>query len=154
MRIEPHLQTLIDFLLSNFKLGHPPPRTPLKRQTRVAKASTSPLYSSFWLIDADVFQQVVSYFETITSHFLSLLSHGSIDPSIEQSIASDVISTVVAIVDAMQAKHEEKIFALREIIKRSLLLKESPFLIPLLSPVATLKVHPGGNSLLKTTTKR
>ena len=120
----------------------------------MAKASTSPLYSSFWLTDTNAFQQAVSCFETIISHFPSPPSHSFIDPSVKQSIASAVTSTVIVAVDAMQAKHEEEIFALREIIKKFLLLRKSPSAIPSPSPVATPKTHPGANFFPKTTTKR
>lgn len=76
------------------------------------------------------------------------------NPSIKQLIASVVTSAVAATVNAMQAKHEEEMFALREMIKKSLLLRESLSPIPPSSPVATLKAHPSTNSLSKTITKR
>ena len=45
-------------------------------------------------------------------------------------------------------------FALREIIEKSLLLRESPSAIPPLYPDATSKAHLSANSLPKTTTER
>ena len=83
LRIKPHLQTLIDFLLSNFELGHPPPRTPPKRRTRVAEASISPFYSSSWLTNNDAFQWGVSRFETIILHFSSPPFQSFMDPAVE-----------------------------------------------------------------------
>ena len=47
------------------------------------------------------------------------------DPPVEQSIASAVTSAVTAAVDAIQAKRKEEMLALREMIKKSLLFKDS-----------------------------
>ena len=71
------------------------------------------------------------------------------DSSVEQSIASAVTSAVAVAVGAMQAKHEEEMFSLREMIKKFLLLKESPSAIP-----PTPETHPSADSLPKTTTER
>lgn len=76
------------------------------------------------------------------------------DPTVKQSIASTVTSAVTVAIDVIQAKHKEEMLALQEMIKKSLLLKESPSAIPLPDPDATLKAHPGANSLPKTSTKR
>ena len=54
----------------------------------------------------------------------------------------------------MQAKHKEEIFALQEMIEKSLLLKEFLSAIPPPSPVAIPKAHPGADFLPKTTTER
>ncbi len=76
------------------------------------------------------------------------------DPSVEQSIASAVTSAVAIAVDGMQAKHEEEMFSLREMIEKSLLLKESPSTISPPSPVTTPKTHSSADSLPRTTTER
>ena len=76
------------------------------------------------------------------------------DPSVKQLIASAVTSAVRVAVDAMQAEHKEEMFALREMIKKSLLLRESLSAILPPSPVATPKTHPGVNLLPKTTIER
>lgn len=47
------------------------------------------------------------------------------DPAVEQSIANAVTSAVTVAVDTIQAKHEEEMLALREMIKKSLLFKDS-----------------------------
>lgn len=73
---------------------------------------------------------------------------------VKESIISVVTSAITATVDTMQAKHKEKMFALREIIEKSLLLRKSPFPIPLPSLIATPKAYPGANSLSKTTRKK
>ena len=152
LRIKPHLQTLVNFLLSNFELEHPPPRTPPKRQTRVAEASISSFYSISRLTDNDAFQQGISRLETITSHFPSLAPpQSSMDPAVEQSIASAVTSAVTAAIDAIQAKHKEEILALREIIKKSLLLKDSAFSTPPPDLDASSKLFPPADLPSKST---
>ena len=141
--IKPHLQTLIDFLLSNFELEHLPSCTPPKQLTRVAEALISPFYSSSWLTDNDAFQQGVSCLETITLHFPSLAPlQSSMDPAVEQSIASAVTSAITAAVDAIQAKHEEEMLALQEMIEKSLLLKNSASFTPPPDLNASSKLSP------------
>lgn len=154
MCIKFQLQTLIDFLLFNFELGHPPPRTPLKRQTRVTEALISPFYSSSWLTDINAFQQGVSYFKTTTLHFPSPPFQSSIDLAVKQSIASAITSAIIVAVDAIQAKHEEEMLALQTIIAKSLLLKEFLSAVPPPNLVATPKVHPSADSLPKTIRER
>lgn len=75
-------------------------------------------------------------------------------PVVEQLIVSAIISTVNAAVDAIQTKHKKEMLALWEIIKKSLLLRESPSTILPLNPAATPKAHPGADSLSKTITER
>lgn len=75
------------------------------------------------------------------------------DLLIKQSIASAVISAVVVAVNVIQTKHKKEIFALQEIIKKSLFLKESPSSIPSFSPITTLKIYSSANFLSKTTTE-
>lgn len=58
-------------------------------------------------------------------------------------------STVVTAVANIQAMHKSEMLSLREMIKKSLLLRKSP---P--DPDTTLKAHPGANFLSKTITER
>lgn len=76
------------------------------------------------------------------------------DPLVKQSVANAVTFSIAAAVYTMQAKHEEEIFTLREMIEKSLLLSKSPSPIPPPSPIATFKAHPDANSLPKTTIER
>ena len=46
------------------------------------------------------------------------------DPTVEQSIVSTVTSAIAAAVDVIQTKHKEEMLALREMIEKSLLLRE------------------------------
>ncbi len=47
------------------------------------------------------------------------------DPAVKQSITNAVTSAVTAAIGTIQAKHEEEMLALREMIEKSLLLKDS-----------------------------
>lgn len=58
-------------------------------------------------------------------------------------------SAVVTAIANIQAKHNSEIFSLQEMIKKFLLLRESP---P--DPNATPKAYSGADSLPKTTTER
>lgn len=131
-----------------------PPRTLPKRWTRVAGASISLFYSSSWLTNNDVFQQGVSRFEIIALHFPFLSFQSFMDPAIKQSITSAVTSAVIAAVDAIQAKHKEEMLALREMIKKSLLLRDSSSSTLPSNPDAAPKVHPATDSLPKPSTER
>lgn len=73
---------------------------------------------------------------------------------VKQSIASAIKSAVTAVVDAIQTKHKEEMLALRKMIKKSLLLRESSSTIPLLNLIAIPKAHPSADFLSKITTKR
>lgn len=63
-------------------------------------------------------------------------------------------SAVATAVAAIKAKYNNKMLSLQEMIEKSLLLKEFSSTTPPPNLHATPKVLPGGNSLLKTTTKR
>ena len=76
------------------------------------------------------------------------------DPAVKQLIANTITSAVTAAIKAIQAKHEEEILVLREIIEKSLLLRESLSAILPPDPDATPKANPGANSLPKITTER
>ena len=76
------------------------------------------------------------------------------DSSLQQSISNAVSSAVAAAVAAMQAKHENEMLSLREMIEKSLLLRESPSSTPPPDPDATPKALPAGDSLPKASTER
>ncbi len=57
-------------------------------------------------------------------------------------------------VAAIQAKHNNKMFSLQEMIKKSLFLSESPSATPSLNSNTTPIALSGGDSLLKTITER
>ena len=64
-------------------------------------------------------------------------------------MTSAVLSAVAIAIASIQAKHENKMLSLREMIKKSLLLKESPSATPSLNLDATLKSLLAGDSLPK-----
>ena len=64
------------------------------------------------------------------------------DPMVEQSIASAVTSAIAAAVDAIQTKHKEEMLALREMIEKYLLLKDSASSTPPFDPNASSKALP------------
>lgn len=68
---------------------------------------------------------------------------------IQQSITSVVISAIAKAVAAIQAKHEDKILTFCEIIRKSLLLKNSPSAMPSLNPNASAKASTLSNAFLK-----
>lgn len=76
------------------------------------------------------------------------------DSSLQQPIISVVTFAIVTVVAAIQAKQKSEMFSLREMIKKSLLLKEFSSATPSSDPEATPKAYPGANSLSKTITKR
>lgn len=76
------------------------------------------------------------------------------DFSLQQSITNTVTFAVVIAVAAIQVKHKGNIFSLREMIEKSLLLRESSFANLPPDPNATPKVHLGANIFLKTSTER
>lgn len=57
-------------------------------------------------------------------------------------------------VAAMKAKYKSKMLFLREMLGKYLLLREFSFATPPLNLDATLIIHPGIDTLPKTTTKR
>lgn len=76
------------------------------------------------------------------------------NPSFKQSIASVVMSAVATTISTVQAKHNDKILFLHEMIEKSLLPRDFSFATLLPDPNTTTKVSPPTNSLLKTSTKR
>ena len=73
------------------------------------------------------------------------------DLAVEQSIASAVTSAVTAAVDAIQAKHKEEMLALREMIEKSLLLKDSASSTSPPDLNASSKLSPPADLTLKST---
>ena len=136
------MQTFVDSLVSSFLLE---PTLP-KRRTRTAKEA-SPSYDPSWLTDVDKFSAAVSRFEKITANSEIM------DSSLQQSITSAVASAVATAVSSIQAKHESEMLSLREMIEKSLLLRESPSATPPPDPNATPKVFPSGDSLPKASTE-
>ncbi len=76
------------------------------------------------------------------------------DFSLQQSIANAVTSAVATAVASIQTKHESEMLSLREMIEKSLLLRDSPSATPPPDPDATPKSPPGGDLLLKVSTER
>lgn len=76
------------------------------------------------------------------------------DFSLQQSIKSAVTSAVAIVVAVIQTKYENEILFLQEMIKKSLLLRNSPSVTPFLNLDTTLKPYLGANFLSKTTTER
>ena len=99
-------------------------------------------------MDADKFPEAVSRFEEITANSKIM------DSSLQQSITSAVSSAVATAVASIQAKHESEMLSLREMIEKSLLLRESPSSTPPPDPNATQKSLPAGDSLQKASTER
>lgn len=77
-----------------------------------------------------------------------------IDSSFQQSITSAVLSTVTTAIAIVKTKHKNKMLSLQEIIKKSLLLRESFFTTPPPDSDATPKALLGGDSLLKVLIER
>ena len=73
------------------------------------------------------------------------------DPAVKQSIASAVTSAVTAAIDAIQAKHKEEMLALREMIEKSLLLKDSASSTPPPDLNASSKLSPPAHFPSKST---
>lgn len=76
------------------------------------------------------------------------------NPTVKQSITNAIRSVIAAGVDAIQTKQKEEMLALREIIEKSLLLRD--FFFSTLPPNlnATLKAHLAINSLPKVSIER
>lgn len=105
-----------------------------KRKIRIATFASSHFYNSFWLTNADKFAKVVAYFEKIIANSQIL------DSELQQSITSAVTSAVITPVAAIQAKHKNEMFFLQEMIKKSLLLKKSPFATSLSISTSTRQI--------------
>ena len=76
------------------------------------------------------------------------------DFSLQHSIINAVLSAIVTAVTAIQAKHENEMLSLWEMIEKSLLLKESLSAAPPPDLNATSKALPDGDSLPKASTER
>lgn len=118
-----------------------------KRCTRAARGP-SPFYDSSWLTNIDKFPAAVSRFNEILADFQV------IDSSLQQFITTAVVSAVVTAIASIQTNHESKMLSLREMIEKSLLLRNSPSTTLTPDPDTALKVYPGANPLPKSTTKR
>lgn len=96
-----------------------------KRQTRATRAirDTLLLYNigllNSYLETIILFQEFISYMSSLTKNL-----------SIKYFISNTVTFAVVATMTSIQMIHKEKILTLQEIIKKSLLLRESVFFIP------------------------
>lgn len=73
--------------------------------------------------------------------------------SLQQSIISTVTSAVVTAVAFIQAKDDNKMVSVQEIVKKSRLVRESLSATPPSDHDATSKVNLGNNSVPKTITK-
>ena len=137
------LQAFLDSLVPLLLLE---PAVP-KRCIRTAREPL-PSYDLFWFTDADKFPATVSCFEKIT------VNSQIMDSSFQQSITSAVASAVATAVASIQAKHKSDILSLREMIKKSLLLRQSLSAIPSSDPDAIPKAFSGGDPLPKASTER
>lgn len=72
------------------------------------------------------------------------------DSSLQQLITSAVTSVIAIAIASIQAKHDSEMLSLREMIEKSLLLRESPFATPLPNLDAAPKAHPVIDALPKT----
>ena len=146
-RIESTLQELVDRVAATKPINLP--RLDVrKRKTRAASSASSRFYDLSWLINTDKFPEAVARFVEIIAD-----SH-SMNSSLQQSIASAVTSTVATAVASLQAKHESEMLSLREMIEKSLLLRDSPSATPPPDPDTAPKAHPGADPLPKSTTER
>lgn len=118
-----------------------------KHCTRTAR-ELLPSYNSSWLTDPDKFPGAVSRFKEI------IASSQVIDAFFQQSITSAVLFAIATALAAIEAKYKDEILSLWEMIKKSLLLRESLSKTSSPDPDATPKTLPGSDSLPKTTTER
>ena len=141
------LQELVNRVAATESIN--PPRLDIpKRKTRTALCASSRFYNSSWLINTDKFSEAVACFAEI------IADYHTIDSSLQQSIASAVTFVVTTMVASIQAKHESEMLSLREIIEKSLLLRDSASATPPPDPDAAPKVRPGANPLPKSKTER
>ena len=138
-RINPGLRAFVDSLVPPLFLE---PALP-KRRTRTTR-ELLPSYNPSWLIDKDKFPAEVSRFKAITAP-------PAIDPTIQQLIFSAVTSAIAAAMAFAQAKHEEDMLVLREMIKNALLFRESGSSIPPSNPNASSKLAPPADLPTKST---
>ena len=119
-----------------------------KRKTRVASSASSRFYDLSWLTNTDKFPEAVACFAEI------IADSRAMDSFLQQSIASAITFAVATAVISIQAKHESEMLFLREMIKKSLLLRDSLSATPPPNPDATPKAPPGGDFLPKVSTER
>lgn len=127
---------------------NPPCLNVSKRKTRAALSTFSHFYDSRSLTNTDKFSDAIARFVKIIAD-----SH-TIDSSLQQSIASAVTSAIATAVTFIQPKHERKLLFLQEMIKKSLLLRDSSFANPFSNPDAAPKAYPSADPLPKSITKR
>lgn len=93
-------------------------------------------YDVAWLINTNFYLDAVSLFQELTSGiFLP-----AIDLAVQHLISSAVTSAVAAAMASAQTKHKEKMLALRKMIEKTLLLRESGSSTPPLDPNASSKL--------------
>ena len=144
--IDSTLQRLVERVAATNPLSSPLLEAP-KRKTRAEASASSRFYNPFWLTDTDKFPAAVARFKEIIANSQMMNS------SLQQSITSAVTSAVTTAVAAVQAKHENKMLALREMIEKYLVLRESPSANLPLDPNASPKALLAANSLSKATEK-
>lgn len=119
-----------------------------KKKIRITAFASSRFYDSSYLIDGDKFPATISRFKEMTANFQGM------DLSLQQLITKAVIFAVATAVVTIQGKHKSEMLFLREMIMKSLLLRNSPSTNSPPNPNASPKAHLGTDSLSKTTTKR
>lgn len=82
------------------------------------------------------------------------LPTADINPTVKQLIATAVTSAITAVIDVIDLKHKEQMLVLREMIKKSLLLRDFFSSNPSSNPDVAPKAHPATDSLSKASTKR
>ena len=142
--IDSTLQRLVERVAASNLLSSPLLEAP-KRKARAVASVSSRFYDPFWLMDTDKFPATVAHFEEIITNSQMM------DSSLQQSIISAVTSAVATAVAAIQAKHENEMLALRKMIEKSLLLRESPSATSLPNPDALSKALLAADSLPKAT---
>lgn len=146
-RIKSTLQKLINCIATTEPIGLPILDVP-KKKKRAAASASSGFYDSSWLTDVDMFPKVVAHFEEVIANSCTMNS------SLQQLITSVVTSAITRAVTFIQAKHDNKMLSLWEMIKISLLVRKSPSATPLPNHDATPKAYLGNDSLPKTSTER
>ncbi len=146
-QIDSILQRLVERIAVTGLLNLPPLNAP-KKKTRAVASTSFRFYNPSWFTDTDKLPTTVVCFKEIITNSQIM------DSSLQQFITSAVTFAVATTVAAIQAKHKNEMLSLREMIEKSLLLRESPFATPPPDPDATAKALPGGDSLPKITTER
>ena len=107
-----------------------------KRCTRAAK-KLLPSYNIVWLISTKFYLDAVSLFQ----EFIFGMAFCAIDPIIYYSISSTITSAVATALAFAQTKHKEKMLALREMIEKAMLLRESSSPTPPSNPNMSSKLY-------------